>query len=126
MASRSKAMEGKSATSIRLDQGHRNSIISGEALKKRIPDIFLFLPIWLFDFRQPLISGEARASPVSSVPTPLKMVSTIFLFFPFLEHCWMLDLLKCLRLLFFVPWEISTNFRKCPIFQLNELYEFAF
>ena len=45
MASRSKAMVGKSATSIRLDQGHRNSIISGEALKKRIPDIFLFLPI---------------------------------------------------------------------------------
>ena len=45
MASRSKAMVGKSATSIRLDQGRRNSIISGEALKKRIPDIFLFLPI---------------------------------------------------------------------------------
>ena len=71
MASRSKAMVGKSATSIRLDQGRRNSIISGEALKKRIPDIFLFLPILLFDFRQPLISGEARASPVSPVPMPL-------------------------------------------------------
>ena len=75
MASRSKAMVGKSATSIRLDQGHRNSIISGEALKKRIPDIFLFLPILLFDFRQPLISGEARASPVSPVPTPLHMLT---------------------------------------------------
>ena len=52
-------------------QGRRNSIISGEATSNIA--IFLhFFPKKLVC--QPLISGEAGASPASPVPTPLKIL----------------------------------------------------
>ena len=51
-------------------QGGRNSKISGEAAKK-IQDKFANLLNFLHF--QPLISGEAAASPASPVPTPLKI-----------------------------------------------------
>ena len=50
------------------DQGRRNSIISGEATSN-IANFFALFPKKLVC--QPLISGEAAASPASPVPTPL-------------------------------------------------------
>ena len=50
-------------------QGRRNSIISGEATSN-IANFFALFPKKLVC--QPLISGEAAASPASPVPTPLK------------------------------------------------------
>ena len=49
-------------------QGRRNSIISGEATSN-IAIFFALFPKKLVC--QPLISGEAAASPASPVPTPL-------------------------------------------------------
>ena len=51
-----------------LDQGRRNSIISGEATSN-IANFLPFFPKKLVC--QPLISGEAAASPASLVPRPL-------------------------------------------------------
>ena len=51
-------------------QGRRNSIISGEATSN-IAYFLHFFPKKLVC--QPLISGEAAASPASPVPTPLKI-----------------------------------------------------
>ena len=52
-------------------QGRRNSIISGEATSN-IANFFALFPQKLVC--QPLISGEAGASPASPVPTPLKNI----------------------------------------------------
>ena len=49
-------------------QGRRNSIISGEATSN-IANYLPFFPKKLVC--QPLISGEAAASPASPIPTPL-------------------------------------------------------
>ena len=56
------------------DQGRRNSIISGEATSN-IANSFALFPKKLVC--QPLISGEAAASPASPIPTPL-MVTLLF------------------------------------------------
>ena len=52
-------------------QGRRNSIISGEATSN-IANFFALFPQKLVC--QPLISGEAGASPASPVPTPLILI----------------------------------------------------
>ena len=49
-------------------QGRKNSIISGEA-SSNIANFFALFPQKLVC--QPLISGEAAASPASPIPTPL-------------------------------------------------------
>ena len=54
---------------IGKEQGRRNSIISGEATSN-IANFLHFFSKKLVC--QPLISGEAAASPASPVPTPLK------------------------------------------------------
>ena len=56
------------------EQGRRNSIISGEATSN-IANFFALFPKKLVC--QPLISGEAAASPASPVPTPLPILFLI-------------------------------------------------
>ena len=54
-------------------QGRRNSIISGEATSN-IANFFALFPKKLVC--QPLISGEAAASPASPVPSPTPLLNS--------------------------------------------------